>query len=328
VRDYNYSAIRDNLEQAGICVSVPTIITRAKQQGYYLPKRQRQKMHDREVITSFIGELLQHDASVHKFSPYMDKLHLITTLDDHSRLLLYAELFERESTWHHIEAAQAVIRTYGCPRKYYVDQHSIFRFVRGRDQHSVWYDKHKHTDDIAPQWKQVLRECNIAVTYALSPQAKGKIERPYRWLQDRLVRKAAREQVTTLAGMRALLRSLVADYNHKWVHSTTGQIPYRRFTHADRQGMSLFTPLVLQTERQQTLSDVFCLRLQRRIDAYRKVSLNNHQIAVPNAVPGRTVDIKIIPHTQDKRLLLRFWDGDVFLGEQWHPQSLLSAVRF
>jgi hypothetical protein len=49
------------------------------------------------------GELIRHDSSRHKFSPYAeDKWCLITSLDDHSRLLLYAPLVERELSWHHI----------------------------------------------------------------------------------------------------------------------------------------------------------------------------------------------------------------------------------
>jgi len=50
----------------------------------------------------------------------------------------------------------------------------------------------KFTDEATPQWKQVLDDCYVKVTYALSPQAKGKIEHPYQWLQDRLVRTCVR----------------------------------------------------------------------------------------------------------------------------------------
>jgi hypothetical protein len=63
---------------------------------------------------------------------------------------------------------------------------------------SVWKKHHLETDDADPPWKMVLRERRIKVIYALSPQAKGKIERPYRWLQDRIVRTCARENVSTI----------------------------------------------------------------------------------------------------------------------------------
>jgi len=71
---------------------------------------------------------------------------------------------------------------YGAPLLYYVDSHSIFRFVQGRD--SLWRKHHTLTDEAGPQWKQVMDDCQIKVAYALSPQARGKVERPYAWLQD------------------------------------------------------------------------------------------------------------------------------------------------
>ena len=82
---------------------------------------------------------------------------------------------------------------------------------------------------LSSQRKQVMRDLNIEVVYALSPQAKGKIERPYRWLQDHLVRTCVREGVTNIEEAREVLKQEVNDYNWKRVHSTTHEIPMRRF---------------------------------------------------------------------------------------------------
>ena len=122
---------------------------------------------------------------------------------------------------------EAVWLRHGIPFSYYVDSHSIFRFVERRD--SVWKKQYLKTDDADPQWKRIMNECRVKVTYALSPQAKGKIERPYRWLQDRIVRTCAREGIRTIDGARDALRSEVHRYNEHQVHSTTGEIPIVRF---------------------------------------------------------------------------------------------------
>ena len=177
LKSYNYSYIRDRLKGSyHQKVSLPTIIDRAKKHGFYL-KKPKKSIHDREVLTRYVGELIQHDSSFHLWAPSaQEKWYLITSLDDHSRFILYAALVETESTWSHIQALQTVILRYGLPFAYYVDSHSIFRFVQGRD--SVWRKHHLLTDEATPQWKQVLQDCNVKVTYALSPQAKGKIERP------------------------------------------------------------------------------------------------------------------------------------------------------
>ena len=181
LRSYNYSYIRDRLKMKyHQKVSLPTIIDRAKKHGFYLKKSKR-TLHDREVLTRYVGELIQHDASHHLWAPAaQEKWYLITSLDDYSRLLLYAALVNKETSWTHILALETVILRYGLPYAYYVDSHSIFRFVQGRD--SIWRKHHLLTDETTPQWKQVLEDCNVKVIHSLSPQARGKIERPYGWL--------------------------------------------------------------------------------------------------------------------------------------------------
>ena len=72
------------------------------------------------------------------------------------------------------------MRTSGIPLQYYVDSLRVFRFVQGRD--SFWRKHVLQTDEADPQWRQVMKILGVDVIYALSPQAKGKVERPYRWL--------------------------------------------------------------------------------------------------------------------------------------------------
>jgi len=197
LNSYNYSYIKDRLRKRyHQQVSLPTIIDRAKKNGFYL-KKPKKARHDREVLTRYAGELIQHDSSHHLWAPAArEKWYLITSLDDYSRFLLYAVLVKKETSWTHILALQTVILRYGLPYAYYVDSHSIFRFVQGRD--SLWRKHNLLTDEANPQWKQVLEDCQVKITYALSPQAKGKIERPYGWLQDRLIRTCVREDVNQI----------------------------------------------------------------------------------------------------------------------------------
>jgi len=98
-------------------------------------------------------------------------------------MLLFADFFPVETTWNHIQAAQILMETYGIPLRYYVDSLRIFRFIQGRD--SVWRKHFLQTDEADPQWKRTMQVLGVEVIHALSPQAKGKIERPYGWMQPR-----------------------------------------------------------------------------------------------------------------------------------------------
>lgn len=114
---YNYSAIRDAIEEnTSNNLSSQTVVNYAKKWGFYIERPKNKNPHTRQVLTDSVGMLLQHDASTHQWSPYAFqpdgkplKWSLITTLDDHSRKLLFADLFEHKSAWAHIQALESVI---------------------------------------------------------------------------------------------------------------------------------------------------------------------------------------------------------------------------
>lgn len=325
IRFYNYSAVRDVLkEKHCIEISVPTIITRAKELGFYIPKSERVK-HERIVSTDFVGELVQHDSSHHRFSPFMDdKLYLITSLDDHSRLMLFADLFLEETTWHHIEALRHCLTVYGVPLKYYADQHSIFRYVKDRDEKRPHQEYTKFTDDVDPQWKAVLKRCGSDVTYALSPQAKGKIERPYRWIQDRLVRTAAKEKLTTIDELKDVLRTLIDSYNTRWVHSTTKEIPIVRFENALNGNCSLFKPL----PREHNANDLFCLSFKRTTDGYRSLSFDSICFRLSNGRSYMETEIHLALDAKSGLVVARFWQQGRFVEEHKIKPAQLKTVHF
>jgi hypothetical protein len=304
ISGYNYSALRDRLKKKGIKVSVTTIIDRAKRLECYRVRKKR-KAHDREVLTASPGALVQHDASLHLWSPFAeDKWTLITSIDDFSRKLLFADFFLKETTWSHIQAAQAVMQVYGIPLRYYVDSLRVFRFVQGRD--SVWRKHVLETDDVDTQWRKMMRVLGVDVTYALSPQAKGKVERPYRWLQDRIVRTCALENISTMEDARSVLREEVHRYNDHQVHSTTKEIPSIRFEKARKAGNSLFRPFSLPNPFTSP-KDVFCLRETRVVDGYRRISLFSHTIEVPNVPLYEDVDIHMVPDPKRQVMEIRIW---------------------
>ena len=304
ITTYNYSAIRDRLAKHDIKVALSTIIDRAKGLGCYQP-HPKKKAHDREVVTTAIGALIQHDASHHKWSPYAgERWVLITSIDDFSRKLLYADFLEQETTWAHIKAAESVMLAYGIPLRYYVDSLRVFRFVQQRD--SVWRKHVLQTDEADPQWRQVMNCLGVGVSYALSAQAKGKIERPYRWLQDRIVRTCAIEKITAIDDARAVLKEELDRYNNHQVHSTTGEVPSIRFARARKEGKSLFRPFALP-HPYTSVKDVFCLRDTRRVNGYRKISLSNHDIPVPNVPLREEVEVHLVPDVARGALEVRIW---------------------
>lgn len=302
----------DRADKHQVKVSRATIIRRAKEQSCYIETKPK-KVHDREVITNYAGELIQHDASIHNWSPYADtKWYAITSIDDYSRLAVFADLFETENRWNNILAVESAVLTYGVAQKYYADQHSIFRFVKKRD--SQWQKNVLETDGIDTQWRMVLKDCAIEPIYALSPQAKGKIERPYRWMQARVVRRCAQDRVIKFSETRQIFREEIERYNSRQIHSTIKEIPIIRFEKAVKNGQTMFRPFHVP-EPFQSSKDIFCLRMNRVVDSYRKISVGNVKITVPKVPPKYTVE-------------LRFWFKGELTGTQLFKLGDLPVVRF
>lgn len=323
---YNYSYVQKRLERHyGQTVALTTIINHAKSSGFYLPKRNKPKAHDREVLTTHAGELIQHDASYHMWAPDSGiKWTLITSLDDHSRFMLYAQLVERESSWAHIQALQSVVIKYGAPLAYYTDCHSIFRYVKGRDQRHMSFER--FTDDVDPQWKLVMNDCNIKPVYALSPQAKGKIERPYGWLQDHLIRTCIRENVKDIGHGQRVLNYERERYNYYQIHSTTREIPARRFNSALEAKKSLFRSWTIPRPF-TSIRDIFALRAQRFVDNYNSVTINNVKFKLSDVEPRCLVDIRIYILDQDF-CELRFWNQSKLIKVQRLKNKDFLPVHF
>jgi len=326
LKSYNYSFVKEQLKvKFNQQVSLPTIIDRAKKHDYYLKKPKR-KAHDREVLTNYAGELVQHDSSLHKWSPYAsEKWYLITSIDDFSRYLLYAALLKKETTWAHIIALQALFLKHGLPFSMYADSHRIFRFVQGRD--SVWRRHYLLTDEADTQWKQVVDDCNVKYIPALSPQAKGKVERPYRWLQDHLVRICARENIKDIRGARRILSQEIYQYNYRRIHSTTLEIPHLRFQRALKDKKSMFRNFVIKPPFQST-RDIFCIRIGRTVDPYRRISINNVVLKANHVPLGAKVLLRIYANERTGLSEIRIWHNNKLMGIQRAKTKDLKLVHF
>jgi len=233
-------------------------------------------------------------------------------------MLLFAELFREETAWNHIVALQKVVLTYGVGSNYYTDNHSIFRFATRME--SRWQTSKMSTTDIKTQWERTVKECGMGTIHAMSPEAKGKVERPYRWLQDRVVRACAKTGTVDIASAQEILAREVVRYNTKQVHSTTGEIPVMRFERAAREGHTVFRPFT-PPEPYRSAKDVFCLKQERKVNGYSAIYWRNKLWEIPKSIPeGAAVTLHIIP--DDIHPELRIWyEGNLVVAILLKPTN-------
>jgi len=111
-------------------------------------------------------------------------------------------------------------------------------------------------------------------------------------------------------------------------YSTTKEIPIICFEKAVASEKSLFKPLKL-TESDQIIDDIFCLRAQRVVDNYRNISLEGLKLKVPKGKFRETVDLKIVPDVENGIAKIRFWQDNIFLGNQnVKVEDIKKIVRF
>jgi len=170
------------------------------------------------------------------------------------------------------------------------------------------------------------------VSYSLyrvysTASAKGKIERPYRWLQDRIVRTCARERIETVEGAGKVLKYELDRYNNHQVHSTTKEIPILRFERAIKEKRSLFREFEIPSPY-TSVKDIFCLRIKRKIDAYHKISINNLKLKVHKAPLREEIELRIVPDEKAGLAEVRIWYKDILTDVYQVKNSDLNVVHF
>ena len=90
------------------------------------------------------------------------------------------------------------------------------------------------------------------------------------------------------------MESEVTRYNYRQVHSTTGEIPIIRFERAVKEKKSLFREFTIPSPY-ESVKDIFCLRVKRKVDPYHKISIDNLKFRVHKAPLRGEVELRIAP---------------------------------
>jgi transposase InsO family protein len=232
----------------------------ALKKGYYhaLPE-EKGKVYTR-FETSGPGALFQHDSSFHLWLPSTRRKHyLILTKDDYSRRVVGVKVVEVETSFEHLQTVRLTISTYGIPFAYYLDNHSIFRFVLHQGIH-VRYKVREDEGEI--QFRRALSSLGIGMIYTgkRQAQAKGKVEKIFDYFQRRVPYLCEKHKVKDLSEAQKILDELVSYYNDQRIHEETREIPTKRWQQAIDQSKGKLRPL----EPSVDLERVFSIHLQRK----------------------------------------------------------------
>jgi transposase len=305
VRDYVLALVRERYfdfgpslateklrELHGVTVSRETLRKWMSDAGIWLSRKQRKTFHQPRLRRESFGELVQIDGSEHRwFEDRGPMCTLLVFIDDATGKLLQLRFVRSESTFTYFEAVERYLREHGCPVAFYSDKHSVFRVAK----------KDAVNGQGMTQFGRALSELNIEILCANSSQAKGRVERANRTLQDRLVKELRLAGISDMETGNAFLPGFITEHNQRFART-----PFRPD--------NLHRPLNIALDR---LRDILCKREQRYVGAQLSFSFERQKIMLAETEVSRGLAGKYVE-------TYAFADGR--LDVRWKGHSLPYTV--
>lgn len=283
VRDYAVTLVRERYadfgptlaaeklsERDGLRVSRETLRGWMTEAGLWLSRKQRRTFHQPRLRREAYGELVQIDGSEHRwFEDRGDPCSLLVFVDDATGKLMQLRFVRSESAFSYFEALALYLKHHGAPIAFYSDKHSVFRVAK----------KDAKGGQGMTQFGRALSELNIEILCANSSQAKGRVERMNRTLQDRLVKELRLAGIGDMETGNAFLPGFMEHYNG-------------RFAIVPARSDDLHRPMNLAPDR---LAEILCKREQRYVGSQLTFSFERKRIMleeseVTRGLAGRYVE--------------------------------------
>jgi transposase InsO family protein len=277
------SHLRDLLaKEDSVLLARSTIARILATNGHHHPRVKTVQIRVR-FEASACGERLQMDTTSGAWLKGYRLIYLIAVIDDYSRMIVGWKWVDSDSTLNNMLVLKQVFSRYGLPQMLYTDNASMFKTIR----HGKSVYQNHIMDGYETQIQRAMRELDV-VMFAhrpYQPQGKGKIERLFRFIQERFV---AHHSASTLNEMNEQFADWVAWYNTKHINRTTNQIPQNRLT------PSIWNKPV----RVQTLRQALSLHYSRKVDKCNSFSLLGHTYIIPkkHCLVAYTIQLCVTHH--------------------------------
>jgi transposase len=248
--DFGPTLATEKLAIEGVSLSVETVRQLLIGEGLWKAKCVRRPViHQLRERRARWGELVQIDGSPHDwFEGRAAKCTLLVFVDDATSRLMYLQFVDAETTFNYFAGVRFYLSEFGKPLAFYSDKFGVFRVNIPNALSGTGLT----------QFGRALKELDIELICAHSPQAKGRVERANQTLQDRLTKELRLRGLGTVAAANAYLPEFIAAYN-------------QRFAVAPRSAESAHRPL----GKGEDLKRVLTLCEQRTLSKNLTLSYNN-----------------------------------------------------
>ena len=206
-------------EREGIDITRSTLRRLLVNAGENSPRRRRPPKHRvRRQRMPREGMLIQVDGSYHRWlGKDGPQFTLLLAIDDASGIVVNALFCELENTHSYFSLLDGLIRRCGIPLALYADRHAVFKYTPPSEAAGA-----------PTQFSRAMDELGIQLIFALSPQAKGRVERAAGTFQDRLVTELRLAGATTINDANRVLEDFLPRFNGRFkVPARESEVAYR-----------------------------------------------------------------------------------------------------
>jgi transposase len=288
-------------------------------EGLWKPRKMKKVVvHQLRERRACVGELVQIDGSPHAwFEGRAEACVLLVFIDDASGKLLQLLFVENESFFSYCTAADGYFRQHGKPVAFYSDKHGVFRVNTPS----------MGQGNSLTQFGRAMRELDIQIICANTPQAKGRVERVNQTLQGRLVKEMRLRGISSMAEGNAYLPEFIADFNQRFAAEPRSSVnAHRTLTAKD----DLATILTWQEQRivsknltVQFEKVVYQIQTKRPSYALRNASVTvcvNVQQQVTILYKGKPLEYTIYHQQTKQSEVVMAKDLDTALKERTYPK--------
>jgi transposase InsO family protein len=256
--------VRERLGEPISWVTVRKILIDAQK---YNPKEYPRRIYSRFEAQVF-GQLLQLDTTEGCWLEGYRRVYLILLVDDYSRMIVGSKWVDSDSTWNNMLVIREMLEEYGKPQAIYTDNSSKFKIIR---HNKSMYQKHKDGSEYETEIQRMMRELGITFFShkPYEPTSKGKIERLFRFIQERFI---TEHTAKDLAELNFQFAVWVDWYNSKHRVRTTSAIPKERVT------PNGWTPLLANDD----LDRIICYKDTRKVDKRHQFSYLGETYTLPS----------------------------------------------
>lgn len=265
------------LEKQKLVISRKTLWRWLKAEGLIAQPRRHKKHRQRRERRRSTGELLQMDGSTHRWLGEALPYYVLFVMIDDATGQVFARFYESEDTASAFDLFGRYVRGHGLPLALYVDHDSIYVVNESEAQAQRRQVAGKPAQT---QFGRAMEELSVEIITANSPQAKGRVERVNRTLQDRLVKELAMAGVRDIEAANAFLeKTFLKAFNREFgkVPASGANVHHKVASHVKLED-------VLCHKEIRTVGEDWCLQYESRILQIRK----NHESL---ALAGKRVEV-------------------------------------